>query len=382
MKKIPSLFVRDQQTKLVTNSITPGCEWVIEGLGQATRKHDGTCCRVKEGRLFKRYDAKQGKTPPPGFEAAQEPDYACNTCSWCGTIQTNATQESNSKTGVFQKVVEEETGARPDLHQLSETPRQKMPSMPQEVSRQKKDDILRPELCAEGTLEIRESSTDHAEGEHRETFVGTQAGKSADDFRLHSGIRADASKGTEGVCSATQAGHGENHGQTSDTMGSGSSSERGEGRQPTGESRTADKANTQGSSSVPALCKNIPDSIVCPRCGGQASFNHHPGWLPVGDDAGDQWHREALNAAGGTLPDGTYELCGPKIQGNPERLPTHQLIPHGCEKLDAPRTFDEIKAWLADKNIEGIVWHHHNGRMVKIKTRDFGMKRMTPNEKS
>lgn len=74
-------------------------------------------------------------------------------------------------------------------------------------------------------------------------------------------------------------------------------------------------------------------------------------------------------------PDGIYELCGPKVQGNAEKFERHVLIPHGREVLDAPRTYDELKAWLADKDIEGIVWHHPDGRMVKIKKRDFGLKR-------
>ena len=109
---------------------------------------------------------------------------------------------------------------------------------------------------------------------------------------------------------------------------------------------------------------------------------HWPGWLLVGDGNEDRWHREGWTNSGGNLPDGTYELCGPKLQSNPEKLNAHVLIPHGCEVLrDAPRTFDEIKAYLADKNIEGIVWHHPDGRMVKIKVRDFGMKRMSSNEK-
>ena len=41
----------------------------------------------------------------------------------------------------------------------------------------------------------------------------------------------------------------------------------------------------------------------------------------------------------------------------------------------APTT---IKAYLADGKIEGIVWHHPDGRMVKIKAKDFGIKRSQP----
>lgn len=76
MQKIPSLFVRDFENnpKLVTTNITPGCEWVIEGEGIATRKWDGTAVMVKDGLLYKRYDAKRGKTPPDGAIPCQEAD--------------------------------------------------------------------------------------------------------------------------------------------------------------------------------------------------------------------------------------------------------------------------------------------------------------------
>ena len=112
------------------------------------------------------------------------------------------------------------------------------------------------------------------------------------------------------------------------------------------------------------------------------------GWLPVGDGPDDKWHREAFakgycitgpgqldEGDGWRLIDGTYELCGPKVQGNPERLPTHFLVAHGMEALDCPRDFDGIKAYLAAHDIEGVVWHHQDGRLVKIKGKDFGLRR-------
>lgn len=34
-----------------------------------------------------------------------------------------------------------------------------------------------------------------------------------------------------------------------------------------------------------------------------------------------------------------------------------------------------LRSYLANKDIEGIVWHHPDGRMVKIKGKDFGLKR-------
>jgi hypothetical protein len=185
MQKIISLFQRNYDgDRLVRDEVVPGAEWVVEGEGVATRKWDGTCCMVRDGVLYRRYDAKHGKTPPKGFEPAQEPD---------------------PKTG------------------------------------------------------------------------------------------------------------------------------------------------------------------------------HWPGWLPVGDEPGDQYHRDAFTRCymeGGVFTDGTYELVGPKVQGNPENMRLHFLLPHGEYRLlDAPRTYDALKEYLAGEDIEGIVWHHPDGRMVKIKGKDFGLKR-------
>ena len=104
------------------------------------------------------------------------------------------------------------------------------------------------------------------------------------------------------------------------------------------------------------------------------------GWVPVNfDDPADRYHVEAFNrlAEEGKIEDGTYELCGPKIQGNPENFPYHVLIKHSEAEVfpDCPRDYEGLKEWLADKDIEGIVFHHPDGRMAKIKKRDFGLKR-------
>lgn len=77
MKKMPCLFERDftnKRTPILLDVVTPGCEWVLNGEGIATRKWDGTACMIRDGRLYKRYDAKHGKQPPVGFEPAQDPD--------------------------------------------------------------------------------------------------------------------------------------------------------------------------------------------------------------------------------------------------------------------------------------------------------------------
>lgn len=98
------------------------------------------------------------------------------------------------------------------------------------------------------------------------------------------------------------------------------------------------------------------------------------GWVPVRvDDPQDKWHMEAFD----NQPDGTYELCGPKVQGNPEKFDSHVLVPHLKAEIyeDCPRDYDGLKNWFADKDIEGIVFHHPDGRMAKIKKRDFGLRR-------
>jgi hypothetical protein len=181
MKKIISLFQRNYDgDRLVRDEVVPGAEWVVAGEGVPTRKMDGTCCMVRDGQLFKRYDAKKGKTPPANFEPAQDYD--------------------------------ETTG-------------------------------------------------------------------------------------------------------------------------------------------------------------------HMPGWVPVGNGPEDRWHREAF--AREHFSNGTYELLGPKIQGNPEGYTMHILWPHGSDRLadDAPRTFDGLRKFFEVADIEGIVWHHSDGRMVKIKKKDFGFRR-------
>jgi hypothetical protein len=40
--------------------------------------------------------------------------------------------------------------------------------------------------------------------------------------------------------------------------------------------------------------------------------------------------------------------------------------------------FDGLRAWLAERDIEGLVFHHSDGRMAKIRKADFGLARPTP----
>lgn len=110
---------------------------------------------------------------------------------------------------------------------------------------------------------------------------------------------------------------------------------------------------------------------------------HWPGWLEVSDAPEDRWHREARDrwvASNLPIQEGTYELVGPKVQGNPEKREVHGLVYHGGVGLvldpQPPRDFAGLRAYLDGRDIEGIVWHHPDGRMVKIKLKDFGLKRV------
>jgi len=179
VRKIPSLFVRefDGDPRYVTRVVNPVCQWVIDGEGIATEKHDGTACMVRSGVLFARFDRKRGKPAPDGWEP----------------------------------------------------------------------------------------------------------------------------------------------------------------------------------------CEEAPDT----------NTGHWPGWIQaIGPE--HKWHR-AVMAIAGSLPDGTYELVGPRVGGNPHGLEHHELWRHGCTVVGAPRDFDGLRLYLATIPREGIVWHHPDGRMAKIKTRDFGL---------
>lgn len=202
MKKIPTLFVRDysRQPAIVTPEVTPGCEWVINGEGVATYKYDGTCCMVRDGKIFKRYDAKRF-------------------------------------------TIDKKTGKRSEYD-----------------------------------------------------------------------------------------------------------------RQP-------------------------PESFE-PAQDVDEITGHQPGWIPVGDGPEDQWHRQAFESQKSDLPDGTYELCGPKIGTNRERCTEHQLLLHGALTIQqVPRDFDGLRDFLHGREFEGVVFHHPDGRMCKIKVKDFAGEQHTPKKR-
>jgi len=133
-----------------------------------------------------------------------------------------------------------------------------------------------------------------------------------------------------------------------------------------------------------------PDKTAPPRfvaLGTDEETGKTVGWEPIEQSAFERWHADALNVQGlSPWPYGTYELLGPKVNGNPEGFQAHLLLLHdaaalatclGCSGAPgghglAPRDFDGLAAWLHAHPYEGIVWHDGpGGVMAKIKKRDF-----------
>jgi hypothetical protein len=89
------------------------------------------------------------------------------------------------------------------------------------------------------------------------------------------------------------------------------------------------------------------------------------------------------------ISEGTYELVGEKIQSNHHRMPTdincdvmvrqsvksiteHYLIPHGSFHIETKLfeenlpTFDDLREFIVDNQMEGIVFHFSDGSMYKV----------------
>lgn len=119
-------------------------------------------------------------------------------------------------------------------------------------------------------------------------------------------------------------------------------------------------------------------------CESEPNFHtgHWPGWMPIRDIPEDQWFAEAWSVLTTPLADGTYELVGPKVGTNPYNLGQHEFWPHGeffPSHMEPPRNFSGLYDWFEATEVEGIVWHHPDGRMCKIKRRDFGFSWPSPN---
>ncbi len=113
------------------------------------------------------------------------------------------------------------------------------------------------------------------------------------------------------------------------------------------------------------------------------------GWVPARADAPEDkllFDTVVESELSRPLTDGTYELVGPEVQGNPHRFGYHHLLRHGESLAPLSVTVVDVamlEGFVAlaatlhairerqDPGFEGVVWHHPDGRMAKIKVSDF-----------
>ena len=110
------------------------------------------------------------------------------------------------------------------------------------------------------------------------------------------------------------------------------------------------------------------------------------GWEPMETSPMAKFHRRALENIDFTpTPGTTLELCGAKINGNPEGLNVDWLFPHGGETPEGFPAMAEIAAhaddpmgfllpWFSefrDAGIEGVVWWLDGAPAVKARVKDL-----------
>ena len=108
----------------------------------------------------------------------------------------------------------------------------------------------------------------------------------------------------------------------------------------------------------------------------QEKPNHNgsfPVWVKINEN--DKYHIEAFLEKV-FWENGTYELCGVKINGNKENIQGHKLLKHGDEQVYGINlNFEEIKEYLTNNYIEGlIIKDESDGELFKIRRKDFGLK--------
>lgn len=116
-----------------------------------------------------------------------------------------------------------------------------------------------------------------------------------------------------------------------------------------------------------------PPAGAIPCCDPDPVTGHHPHWVLV--DSADPANKHFVNAFVNNTPawyDHTFEACGPGFNGNPHDLAGNKLIPHGIHVVIVPRSFEGIREWLREHNVEGIVFWKDKEPQCKIKRTDFG----------
>lgn len=122
-----------------------------------------------------------------------------------------------------------------------------------------------------------------------------------------------------------------------------------------------------------AMFKDLPDGAIGCNPIYDPITLHWPHWVPVGSGNEDAIHREAFDKLKEVI-DGTFELVGTKVRCNPHGLNGHELFKHGNVTVILPDlSFDGIKNFLSNFNGEGLVFHNVDGKMCKLRMKDFGL---------
>lgn len=120
--------------------------------------------------------------------------------------------------------------------------------------------------------------------------------------------------------------------------------------------------------------KKAPEGAI-PCCEPDPITGHHPHWVKVDkNNPADRWFVYALEhtSLSDDDCDGTYEAIGLHFNGNPYKMAEDTLIPHGHHCVAVERTFEDIKKYLEDNYVEGLVFWKDGEPKCKIKRSDFG----------
>lgn len=117
-----------------------------------------------------------------------------------------------------------------------------------------------------------------------------------------------------------------------------------------------------------------PNAIPCQEKADEVT-GHFPHWVLVDKNKpSDKWFVDAYNNSKRifTLEDGTYEAIGKHFQGNPHKVKNDALVRHGKNIIEVARTFEDVRKYLENNYIEGIVFWLDGEPKCKIKRSDFG----------
>jgi len=101
-------------------------------------------------------------------------------------------------------------------------------------------------------------------------------------------------------------------------------------------------------------------------------------WEPV--DTEDPRNGDAVGALRRlcTPDEGTYELIGPLVRGNPENVSMSVFVRHDHvpSYFIPSRNFDSIRLALKFNNVYGFIFTHPDGRKAKINRTHYGLDRL------